>query len=64
MAAPLTHGSHTVWQYCLSEYWNVVVYLGAVALSNAFSNPDDVAALLFLQLDIGVEDAIVELVHE
>ena len=48
----------------VSEYWNIVVYLGAVALSNAFGNPDNVATLLFLQLDIGVEDAIVELVHE
>lgn len=48
----------------VSEYWDVVVNLGAVALSNALGNPDNVAALLLLQLDVRVEDSVVELVHE
>ena len=33
-------------------------------LRDALGDPDDVAILLFLQLDEGVEDAKVKLVHE
>ena len=47
-----------------SEDGDIVVNLGSVALSNALADPDDVAALLLLQLEEGVEDAKVELLHE
>lgn len=47
-----------------SENWNVVVDFGAVPLGNALCDPDDVPALLLLQLDVGVKDAEVELVEE
>ena len=43
---------------------NIVVDLGAVPLGDALGDPDDVPALLLLQLDVGVEDAEVELVEE
>ena len=43
---------------------NVVVDLGAVPLGDALCDPHDVPALLLLQLDVGVEDAEVELVEE
>lgn len=43
---------------------NVVVDLGAVPLGDALGDPDDVPALLLLQLDVGVEDTEVELVEE
>ena len=46
------------------EYGDVVVDLGTVPLGNALSNPHDVPALLFLQLDICIEHAEVELVEE
>jgi hypothetical protein len=35
-----------------------------VSLSDAFCDPDDVSALLLLQLEERVEDAEVELLHE
>jgi hypothetical protein len=55
---------------CVSECvrnlqdWNVIVDLGAVLLRNAFGNPDDVATFLLLKLQVGIEDAEVELLHE
>ena len=49
---------------CHSEDGDVVVDLGSVALGDALADPDDVAALLLLQLEEGVEDAKVELLHE
>lgn len=47
-----------------SEDRNVVVNLSAVPLGDALCNPDDVPALLLLQLDVGVENTEVELVEE
>ena len=47
-----------------SEDGDVVVNLGPVALRNALADPDDVATLLLLQLEEGVEDSKVELLHE
>lgn len=47
-----------------SEDGNVVVDLGAVPLGDALGDPHDVPALLLLQLDVGVENAEVELVEE
>ena len=35
-----------------------------MALRNALADPDDVATLLLLQLEEGVEDSKVELLHE
>ena len=46
------------------EDWNVIVDLCPVSLSHTFGDPDDVPALLLLQLQEGVEDAEVELLHE
>lgn len=46
------------------EDGNVVVDLGAMPLGDALSDPHDVSALLLLQLDVGVENAEVELVEE
>lgn len=43
---------------------NIVVDLGAVLLRDALGDPDDVAAFLLLQLQVGVEDTEVELLHE
>lgn len=48
----------------LLEDGNVAVDFGSVTLRYALSDPDDVANLLLLELDIGVEDAKLELVHE
>lgn len=47
-----------------SENGDVVVDLGAVPLGDALGDPHDVPAFLLLQLDVGVEDAKVELVEE
>lgn len=47
-----------------SEDGDVVVDLGAVPLGDALGDPHDVPAFLLLQLDVGVEDAEVELVEE
>ena len=44
--------------------WNVIVDLGPVPLSDALCDPDDVSALLLLQLEERVEHAKVELLHE
>lgn len=49
---------------CDLQDWNVIVDLGAVLLSHAFGDPDDVAALLFLKFQVRVEDSEVELLHE
>jgi hypothetical protein len=43
------------------DYRNVVVDLGSVLLRNALGNPNDVSALLLLQLQVRVEHAKVEL---
>lgn len=43
---------------------NVVVNLSTVPLGNTLSDPDDVPALLLLQLDVGVENTEVELVEK
>jgi len=43
---------------------DVVIDLGAVFLRNALRDPDNVPALLLLQLQVGVEHAAVELLHE
>lgn len=47
-----------------SEDGNVVIDLRFVLLSNAFGDPHNVTALLFLELKVGVEDPKVELLHE
>lgn len=46
------------------EDGNVVVDLGSVLLRHALCDPDDVAAFLFLQLQVGVEHTKVELLNE
>lgn len=46
------------------EDGNIIVDLGAVLLGHALTDPHDIAALLLLQLQIRVEDAKVELLHE
>ena len=43
---------------------DVVVNLGPVPLRHALRDPDDVPALLLLQLEEGVEHAEMELLHE
>ena len=43
---------------------NVVVDFGPVPLRHALRDPDDVPALLLLQLEEGVEHAEMELLHE
>ena len=48
----------------ISEDGDVVVDLGPVLLGDALRYPDNVPALLLLQLQEGVEDAEVELLHE
>lgn len=48
----------------LLEDRNVAVDFGSVTLCYALSDPDDVANLLLLELDVGIEDAELELVHE
>lgn len=52
------------WEEDCLEDGNIVVDLGAVPLGNALGDPDDVPALLLLQLDVGVENTEVELVEE
>ena len=47
-----------------SKDGDVVVDLCPVALSHTLADPDDVPALLFLQLEEGVEHTEVELLHE
>ena len=42
----------------------VVVYLGLLPLCDTLSDPDDVAALLLLQFDVGVKHPEVELLQE
>ena len=43
---------------------DVVINLGLVVLCDTLGYPDDVAALLLLQLEEGVEHPEVELLHE
>lgn len=52
------------WEEDGLEDGNVVVDLGAVPLGDALGDPDNVPALLLLQLDVGVENTEVELVEE
>jgi len=51
------------WSINLQD-WDVVIDLGPVALCHTLGDPNDVAALLLLELEQGVEDAIVELLQE
>lgn len=44
--------------------WDIIVDLGAMFLSDAFSDPNNVSAFLFLQLQIGIENSEMELLHE
>lgn len=53
----------TIKSQCLKD-WNVVVDLGTMLLSHAFRNPDHIPAFLLLQLQIGIENAIVKLLHK
>lgn len=46
------------------EYGYVVVYLGLLSLCDTLSDPDDVATLLLLQLDVGVKHSKVKLLQE
>lgn len=48
----------------LGKDWNVVVNLGSVSLSHALRDPDNVPALLLLQLQQGIEHAKMKLLHE
>lgn len=48
----------------LSKYWYIVVDLGLISLSDAFSNPNDIAIFLFLQFNKCIEDAKVKLALE
>ena len=43
---------------------NVIVDFSSVTLRDALGDPDDVSAFLLFQLEEGVEDAEVELLHE
>lgn len=49
---------------CSLEDGYVVVYLGLLSLCDALRDPDDVATLLLLQLDVGVKYSKVELLQE
>ncbi len=44
--------------------WDVVVNLGPMTLGHTLCNPNHVPTLLLLQLQVGVEDAKVELTQE
>lgn len=46
------------------KYGNVVVDFGAVLLRDTFGYPDNVSTLLFLQFQVRIEDAEMELVKE
>lgn len=46
------------------KYRNIIIYLGAMLLSNAFGNPNDITTLLFLQFQITVEYSKMELLKE
>lgn len=46
---------------CNLKYWNIVVNLRLVPLCNTFSNPYNIAAFLFLELDISVKHSKMEL---
>lgn len=46
------------------EDGDVIVYLGLLPLRDALCDPNDVAILLLLQFDVGVEDPKVELLQE
>lgn len=57
---------YALYNYKFSELENrnVVVDFGSVSLRNAFSNPYNISAFLFLQLYISVEYSKMELVIE
>ena len=55
-----SHG-HKVGALCNLKYWNIVVNLRLVPLCNTFSNPYNIAAFLFLELDISVKHSKMEL---
>lgn len=40
---------------------DVVINLGSVFLGNTFSNPNNISTLLFLQLEVSIEDTKMEL---
>lgn len=42
----------------------VVVYLGLLSLHDTLGDPDNVAALLLLQFDVGVKYSVMELLQE
>ena len=46
---------------CNLKYWNIVVNLRLVPLCNTFSNPYNIAAFLFLELDISIKHSKMEL---
>lgn len=54
----------TVLSVCSREDGDVVVYLGLSSLCHTLGDPDDVAALLLLQFDVGIKHAEVELLQE
>lgn len=49
---------------CSRKDGYVIVYLGLLSLCDALSDPDNVATLLLLQLDVGVKYSEVELLQE
>lgn len=55
-----SHG-HKVGALCNLKYWNIVVNLRLVPLCNTFSNPYNIAAFLFLELDISVKHSKMKL---
>lgn len=59
-----TEGSGSVGERVHLEYGDVVVDFGAMLLGNALGDPDNVAALLLLELEVRVEDTEVELLQE
>ena len=52
------------WQRSGLKDRNVIVDFSSVTLRDALGDPDDVSAFLLFQLEEGVEDAEVELLHE
>lgn len=47
-----------------SQNRDIVVNFGSVSLGDAFSNPYNISAFLFLQLYVGIKDPKMELVVE
>lgn len=48
---------------CLED-WDVLRHLGLLSLHNTLGNPNNVADLLLLQLEVRVKHAVAELLHE